>query len=342
MKIALWGAYQQGNFGDDLMAAAFGSQLQEMGHQVTVFDLDQRECLKYGLTTESNIDDLVKWCDVVVMGGGAVLKNAQYLRAFLNPKARAIELRFFSLARALKRYSRPSYAVSIGSDGAVSPNTISFFRRFVLQSEAFKNCTVRLQKDVRLMESLGKKATFVPDVLLATSDLFNLKPISEKQPRVILNLHKRYGDIGARIVDISGAYPNLEVITFDTHFADYGLNYEWMYGVVPHVSYAGTQATLQLLNDSSAVISSKLHLGICGMSLGAAYVCLGGRGKVFEQLTQLGLQKSSYWDPAELSDRAIQNFFENISSLRDEQQAAIKLVNKPALGHFAELQEWLK
>ena len=75
MKILLWGAYQQGNFGDDLMAWVFARGIKKLGHSVKVFGLSPSEAEDFGLETATSIDEALEEADAVVLGGGAVYEE---------------------------------------------------------------------------------------------------------------------------------------------------------------------------------------------------------------------------------------------------------------------------
>lgn len=75
MEIALWGSYNYGNFGDDLMADLISSRLTGLGHSVKVVSVNP-DILSGASAADISIVPTLDACrdvDIVVIGGGAML-----------------------------------------------------------------------------------------------------------------------------------------------------------------------------------------------------------------------------------------------------------------------------
>lgn len=345
-RVALWGAYRQKNFGDDLMAIVFAQAIREAGHEVQILDLDDVETADYGFAKSFSAQDVFKGVAGVVLGGGAVLKDAQYVRAFVSPVARRIEISYYNLGKSLKRGSLPLLPISIGSDGLSSVSKASVFRRHVLSSDNCRIASIRLRTDLKLMKELNVNAQFYPDILFSTSVIFPRPPrIRTGDPeRFFLNLHKSKSNDGRRIIkSIKARYPNAVIFVGSSHLKNSPVNYEWVPesddGVVV-CQYEGTRKFLDLLSSMDIVISSKLHLGICAATYGAVFISLDGRGKVRAQLEAIGIS-SAYLTSKVLEDGNMNTLFDNYQSLQADYAKAIGKCQAESQGHLKLLANWL-
>ncbi|WP_037313416.1 polysaccharide pyruvyl transferase family protein [Ruegeria halocynthiae] len=340
MRIFLWGAYQQGNFGDDLMAVLFAKKLEAMGHSVEVYGISTREAQKNGLTVNRDAMDGIRKADAVVMGGGAVLKEAQLLRMIVKSAPRKIEQRYLTLRRAAIRYNKPVYFTSIGSDSIRGFRDISLARRYLFKSDCVKGGTVRLNRDVPLLNERSITAAFYPDVLMGTAKHIDQDPADWQYdtPRILLNFHKRHTHVGHAIVDhIRKTVPNAEILVTRSHLAESGFTYEWdgKDRDLTLMPYEDCMDFCQKLRTMSLVLSSKLHVGLTAMSYGVPFISVGGRGKVRAQLEQLNLQDLCYVDPKSADIPVILSRVSDIKTRLDQMLPEIAEGSK---GHF----QWLE
>lgn len=340
MKIFLWGAYQQGNFGDDLMAVLFAKKMEAMGHSVAVYDICDLEAKKNGLTVSRDVMAGIRDADAVVMGGGAVLKEAQLLRMIVKSAPRRIEQRYLKLRRAALKYNKPVYFASIGSDSIQGFGDISLARQALFKSNCVKGGTVRLIRDVSLLAKRNIKADFHPDVLMGTASHFGHAPAEWQfdKPRILLNFHKRHTHVGHAIVDhVRKTMPNAEILVTRSHLAESGFTYEWDgsdrdLALLP---YEDCMSFCQELRTMSLVFSSKLHVGLTAMSYGVPFISVGGRGKVRTQLEQLDLQDLCYVDPKSVD---IPTLLANVADIKARLDQILPEIAQGAKGHF----QWLE
>lgn len=73
MKVAIWGSYNHGNYGDDLMAIQFANYFKELGVHPCVYRLDECLAKKYSIESAKSLDDLLENASFGIIGGGGML-----------------------------------------------------------------------------------------------------------------------------------------------------------------------------------------------------------------------------------------------------------------------------
>ncbi|SED90727.1 polysaccharide pyruvyl transferase family protein [Rhodobacter sp. 24-YEA-8] len=339
MKILLWGAYQQGNFGDDLMAILFAKKFSQAGHTVEVFGLQETEASLNGLVVCNDIYSGVKNADVVVLGGGAVLKEAQIARILLKAAPRKIEARYISLFRAISRYGTPVCFTSIGSDGISSFSDVAWTRRRLFTSPLMLGGTVRLMKDVEILGSKSVGAEFIPDVLIGAAHHFGHEPAKWgfQRPKILLNLHQRHASFGRSFVSYLHRHlPDAKIVISNSHLPSSGLSYEWK-GDLSGELYTPYKDCLEfrdLIRTVDFVVSSKLHIGLTAMSYGIPFMSVGGRGKVRDQLHQLDLQSECYVAPDDCASVFEADFSQRAYRIKERLDQIVPSLAVISSGHF--------
>lgn len=347
MKVALWGSYGQGNFGDDLMAGVFGTMIRNLGYQVQVYDLAPEEAQYFDLPVSNNLAECMDGAAAVVLGGGALLKNAQYLRALLHPLARPLEMRYLTLRNEVVRYDVPVIPLSIGSDGAKHVGDVSVFRRRVFQLRNCARATVRLRSDVDLVGQLGVDAEYVPDVLFRAGEGRTLKAgraRSDLPETVVINAHKRHvPQARLAIAAIRSLNPNARITVCSSHLPGMA-TYEWLpekeEGVDVH-RYRGVGPLLDLLADTDLVISSKLHIGICCMAMGGNFISIGGLGKVQQQFRELDLLDTAYLTIEGLRQETVETAIARVAEQSNHIDKVVNIAASSAARHAVFLAEEL-
>src|SRR5690606_24763547 len=105
MKIGVWGSYDKGNFGDDLMAYMLVTHLKEKGHEPFLYNATKPLALECEVESVWDIYDFVKKADVVIIGGGGMLINNSFLRFIVRKVAYEFELSFYHLYKALVKFN---------------------------------------------------------------------------------------------------------------------------------------------------------------------------------------------------------------------------------------------
>ncbi|ARU26809.1 polysaccharide pyruvyl transferase family protein [Cellvibrio sp. PSBB006] len=306
LKVFIWGCYWQGNFGDDLMAVIIGRKIKSMGHDVVVFRLPAELAIKYELTSVSSAIEGVSSADVVVLGGGAFLKESVgLLRRLISKASVEIENEISVLANLIESKGTPVISVSIGSDGVSSFSDVAPSRKKIITSKNFIGGTYRLPSDELFFNhtSVSGRMKHYPDVLFGTyeSDVLS-KPVesklSSKKRCIGVNVSHRHSDLAKELV----RWSKKEGVDIDfvlTHSVESGINSEYgsrgaLEGNVFR-NYDPVKFALEL-DKYDAIISVKLHLGLVSLMRGCKFFTYNPRGKTRNQLNEIGLSK--YLDTA--------------------------------------------
>lgn len=353
MRILVWGAYQQGNFGDDMMAWIFSRSFGRSGHETKVFGLSQCEAEDLSIATVRDIDQAVAWADAVVIGGGAVFdrwwRRRDFVQLLRSAQVRNMELQYHRLGRALKRHGKPLHMASVGSNGISHLAQMSPFRYGLMRAAKDGVILLRLKSDLRFfLNHRGVVAQF-PDILFATPTLLgDASPknrCGDEPKRVLLNLYRGYAQMVPLIVErVRAKWPDAIISSTQSHLPEIALDYEWTPAPgagVTEVPYSGVRSMLSLLAETDIVISSKLHIGIVGMSLGANFISLGGSDKVRVALGELGIDDTAYLSPGDFTEIAIDLALENNCKGRAEIHERLRGVAKAAPSHVARVLEVL-
>lgn len=298
--IAIWAPLRYANVGDDMQALAFAMHIKELGYDVKLFQLDKELSELYHFKSVSTIDKLCNGTNIVIIAGGALLTPFKWYKRILNKAAREYEADFKDLYMATLKHPNTKFcAISMGGDGKIrKPKTwyskwrIKFFR-----SPAFINGTVRLLGDVKQMElSFGKHFEYHADMLFRTPDYFdyNLLPQTNKI-RVCLQFKKgRYLDrkMLHDIYKYAEEHDDIEFHFITTHMPKIGLTYQY----IPQKqskniyidTYKSPRQLLGVLASCDVTITSMLHVGLMGLTVGTPFVSFRGPGKTKSFLNSIG------------------------------------------------------
>jgi len=295
MKIGVWGNYNYGNFGDDLMAISIASHLKEEGHEPLVYRLDPQLSQQHNIQTTNSISTFVSESDLLLIGGGGMLVGSSKLKQIFSPVARKFENDFKELNKALSFYRKNIVAVSIGGDG-IEYTELPAQRRRLFSSTQFRGGTVRLKGDLPLTKKFGKKFAYIPDILFDTPNHFRVHPHQKKQTETWIGLNLIAKDLNGetwheKLIEEAAKNPNLRLFFIKTHLPDYSVNYEYLPKTLPPnvtvYQYNKMEDMLNLLASLDMVISSKLHVGLTALALGTPFFSFKGRGKTLAQLKEL-------------------------------------------------------
>jgi polysaccharide pyruvyl transferase WcaK-like protein len=117
MKIGIWGSYNYGNYGDDVMAIIFAKAMEKEGHTPIVYRLNSTIANNFGIKVTNSLLEFMNETEVVVIGGGGMLVSTSRIRSLINHVDKEFENDFNRLQSLLIKDSKPVIAVSIGGDG---------------------------------------------------------------------------------------------------------------------------------------------------------------------------------------------------------------------------------
>jgi polysaccharide pyruvyl transferase WcaK-like protein len=290
-KVAIWGSYNYGNFGDDLMAILFAKYLQELGVYPVVYRLDKSLAEKYNIGTTDKIEELISGALFSFVGGGSWLEKRKLGENY--------EADFKEYRLAIEAHGCATYALSIGGDLSndmrlIEPERMAFFK-----SPQFKGASVRLRIDIEGMQALGKECEYYPDVVLSLPKYFPTaaRDASAKK-KVGLNFHVKDRKVASYINNIfSRLYPNVEYIYLQTHLPHFLNTYEYKYQGnrrnITNYGYTDIAEYLIVLSQLDIIITSKLHPGVSTLAYGNPFILFEGFNKTVAFLKSINSESAN-------------------------------------------------
>lgn len=358
MRVGLFGYYRFGNFGDDLMACLLAKHLAEQGTKVAILGLPRDLADLVGAETTQTSEELAKWADALILGGGAWLSDFNAPHATDNQKT--VEADLFALTAAAEKCSIPCFAISIGGNSkgisrGVRTGVISY-----LTNRTFFGATVRLRSDVRFLENLWRAATsesrvavYSPDIVFTSKEKLGVCCSSRKVERpkkqtVLIDLaqskYERW--LVAALYSVAKIDRSVEYAFVHNSIAERDRFIGWYSYTrnMPHIAYDNPIELLQCLSDASLVIGNRLHMGIAAMAMNVPFLSYSPATKASMALEEL------QWDSLimKAGRRALPLTLSYIISLSHSQEQLAGLlprnlaeVKVESFGHFEKMDEWL-
>ncbi len=296
--VSIWAPLRFVNYGDDMQAIAFALHIKKLGYNVKVFLLEESLAKKYDLQTVSTCKDLFKDVNLCIIAGGSHMVPLHPAKQWLSPSYRRYELDFYEIVSAMKK--NPNLKIcplSIGGDGKMHwPLWYYGLGRYRLfHSKQFIDGTVRLEGDVAQMAKMGKNMVYYPDMLFRSADYFEPEylPKSEKY-RVGFNFKKN--SIDMKMIDAILKYAekndDIEFHFTTTHMDKANLHYQY----IPDKEsknifidkYTSPNQLLGVLGSMDVFMTSMLHVGLTGLTMGTPCVSYRGPGKTKAFLRSIG------------------------------------------------------
>lgn len=250
-NILIWGFYNQGNIGDDLMATLLYEMLEEAGARPLIFTTNPRfETMGYRTVADYRGLEL----NGLVLGGGAFFKHE-------TDSKPAIEQGIEQLAKFINENELPVVGLSLGSDGLTKISNASAARQAVAHSPHLQKVVLRLEQDL----ALGlPNAQHLPDIVLLTafcSERYTrLRPIDPEPdaPNVLINLSRRSA---LNLPGVLWRLRSQRPAFFRAHTGNKKTGGEIVMPGIPVIDDNRIAAQLGYLKASQKIISSKLHPG---------------------------------------------------------------------------------
>ncbi|MDY6901820.1 MAG: polysaccharide pyruvyl transferase family protein, partial [Cyanobacteriota bacterium] len=291
MKVAIWGSYNYGNYGDDIMAVQFAKYLKSLNVEPVIYRLDEKLAKRYQLQTTESLNELLSDAEFCIIGGGGFL-----VENFSAP----FEEDFRQLHKASIDKNCPVYPISIGGEGLGENASLSYWRREFFQGDMCQSCSVRLESDKALFNYFGKEVFYYPDVLLSVSEFWQI-PRQKKQ----FNTQRKIINVGVNIPNtlqckllafqlgiIASIRRDIVFHFIKTYLPSSSINSELrprqLSSNIKYHVYSDPQSTLEFLASLDLVVSYKLHLGLTALALGVPFYSLGGSGKAKAFLSSIG------------------------------------------------------
>ncbi|MEP1870516.1 MAG: polysaccharide pyruvyl transferase family protein [Paraglaciecola sp.] len=348
MKVAIWGSYEHGNFGDDLMAIIFAAHLKKLGCEPIVFRLDSEIAKRYSVETTNDINKLLENSSLVLIGGGGMLVVDPSVRRYFSRVAWNFESDFKQLLKALKSHNLKVIPLSIGGNGENKLDvTLPKYRRAVF-SRYCDRATLRLSGDIPLANKLDIEFECIPDILLGTAKLFNgiARPPKTNLKRIGINIVGATTEkLAIMLEEYCSNNEDVEVVFINTHLDGYGHNYERVKSelscerITNFCHNDDFSRTFSLLASLDLLISSKLHLGVTAMTFGTPFISYQGKKKTNSFLKNVSIAKTVYFNKEEdeiVAKLKSEEFF-NFNSMYDAEKFENYTVE--ALQHLSYLEK---
>jgi len=305
MKVAIWGSYNYGNYGDDIMAVQFAKYLKSLKVEPVVYRLDKQLAKRYQIQTTESLNELLSDAEFCIIGGGGFL-----VENFSAP----FEEDFRQLHKVSAEKNCPVYPLTIGGEGLGKNASLSHWRREFFQGDMCQSCTVRLESDKALIRHFGKEVFFYPDVLLSVSEFWQIPP-QNKQVKTQNKNQNNIINVGINIPNtlqckwlafqlgiIASTRRDIIFHFIKTYLPSSSINSELrpkqLSSNIKYHVYSDPQSTLEFLASLDLVVSYKLHLGLTALALGVPFYSLGGSGKAKAFLDSIGAD-FAVWTPVD-------------------------------------------
>jgi polysaccharide pyruvyl transferase WcaK-like protein len=349
-KVALAGFYGSGNFGDDLSASLFGLAMQRLGIPFSLYGLCEPYVARFGFDRAATIEELLHTAGAFVWGGGGLLISWSRLTyRVLYPSAASSLDR---LVRAVLERDMPVLLSSIGGDGRPLTTLTPAYRARLVK--AARSLTVRNPQDVALLEAVGQRAQYFPDIVWGLSRVLPMARRRSARPRLGIDLYPsnllRQGAL--RLLPLLqaavNARPECDFVFIDTTNASCR-RYRGLGGIIrgPNVSryqFRDLDEDLAFVASLDAVFSSRLHMPVVAMQYGVPALSVFAEPKTRMLFANLGLERYSFHRDriSELGflmagrtafDRLVAEFaFPDADRLADESQGHVACLEE-ALSH---------
>ncbi|HCV79940.1 MAG: hypothetical protein CMP12_19075 [Zunongwangia sp.] len=300
LTIGIWGNYNYGNWGDDLMAIIIAEYIKKNGHRTIVYRLDEDLSKEHNIPSERSVDKLVRDSDFLLIGGGGMLVGNSLVKRLLSPIAKKFERDFKDLNKSLKAHGKKIYPITIGGEEKMEVS-LSKSRSDFFKSDSVPGGTLRLKGDIPFVHTFNKNFIYYPDILFDIKNQFELGKTLEKPENEIwmgvnlINKNLKNEKWHLDLIEIAQKRNNLKVFFIKTHLPKYKQDYEFVPNKendnVKIHQYTSVEGTLSLLKNLDLVISSKLHLGLTALSLGTPFFSYKGKGKTISALNSIGGSK---------------------------------------------------
>lgn len=340
MKVAIWGSYNYGNYGDDIMALQFATYLKKLGAEPYVYKLVDSLAKKYAIKSTNSWDELFDGANFCIIGGGGIL---------VNNILKNVEEEFNKLHSTSISHNCPVYPISIGGQGLGANAILSPKRTEFFQGESCQWSTVRLEEDVELLNKLGKEAFYYPDVLLSVSDYWGIPITTKSNDKIQVGVNIPNSSQGrffaAQLKLIAQVRKDIVFHFIPTYLPDSSVNWELLPKTnSPHFKthvYTDPKQTMEFLASLDLLISYKLHLGLTALALGVPFYSLGGPGKAHQFLKSINAEFAIL--PAKAKIIQLAAFLANPDNVRQLRNKfnfdAITQLRKESWGHMERLEQ---
>ncbi len=277
--VPVFGAYFNGNFGDDLMAHMIAGRLAGEGYSPRLWRGPTDAFRGHAWPVANDVDGFLEGARCVVCGGGMILGDSNY-REYWDD--------FHAVADACISKSIPMLAISVGGDGA--SRQLNPVVQKLVDAGALRAVSCRLDTDVGWLTSLGVSARYIPDIVLTAGTHRTRHEI--KKVLFVLAVHPLEKILLERACSRLNAQ-GIKVYTMGQRIDGASGSRRAFHGKTERIENRGLHTVMQTLSDVDAVVASGLHMGVAALSCGAQFISYRGAGKTREFLRECGLEDAS-------------------------------------------------
>ncbi len=296
----MFGFYDAGNFGDDLMAVLLGLSLKEAGVRCTTFGLDGETARDFGLSAARSVEHLLEDAGIVVWGGGGLLVpwNPLMYRLLYGGFAANCD----DLLSGIKRRRLRKAAISVGGDGTVAGKLSPAYKQAFV--EGMEYASTRNRSDLETLRRFGIRCDFFPDIVWQTAERFPAEPVRRGAVRIGIDLYFRslirHGGLDA-LFDLHGVVrerKDAEFILID-NTSSRRRSYRGLGRALQGVNCQPYQfcdifKDLRMIASLDMLISSRLHTLMVALGYGVPAVSFAAEGKTRLMLEEIGRPELYY------------------------------------------------
>ena len=266
LRVALFGYYKYGNFGDDLMAVLIGNELRSSGIDFTVFGLLPEIADEFGFERTDSIDGLLDGADALIFGGGG---------AFLRSEDHEFHRDISRICEICAQRGIPIIMVSVGGDGQGAVGLHSARLAILRQAE---HITFRNEEDEVLAVQMSGTYQVNPDLVWLAAKNLGSHRVHTNHPLIAID---------ATLTERASIKWYLRLLTLICRV--FGKRYEFVYFSTTHSSvkvtkgrtlgYKSIKEFSSALSATSLIITPRLHAGLFALSQGIPVMLLAPHGK---------------------------------------------------------------
>jgi polysaccharide pyruvyl transferase WcaK-like protein len=335
MKVGIFGYYQYGNFGDDLMAFLFHDFLRNQGHEVRVYGLNGQVAESAGIEVVRHVGDLVAWADCLVYGGGGILLGGE-------PND-LIKTDLDCLINAKMRKGIGLYAISIGGDRDSRYACLGSHQKRLLQASDF--ITFRNPEDRSLAEAAGVSQFQIhSDLVWRAGDGDGAGTVRDLVTLEFSGTRNRWLYVLAAA--LAGRLSRAQIKQVELKHATYQrrrMRSRIKRLLSSSIRYQTIAQMMALARRSRFIFTSRLHFGLAGLASGSTVFLVHPASKSRMLFERLGLddfildtRSQVFRVMHELAHRRMDRY-----AFGREQSAAIEAARRDSAGHFDTLRELL-
>lgn len=352
-RIGIFGYYQAGNFGDDLMAVMIAKRLSQYGHTPKIFGIDASVANRVGATSTSSVEGLIEDCDMCVIGGGHWLANYHGLKA--GNYQRESDHNLWKLVRLCLSTKTPCSAISIGGDQrGLDRGVRTGFMGFML-SPMFQGATTRLGSDAEFvrhvlvhMESNARDDVHdFPDIVFDVAREFKHELADSRTGAkgrkgcLQLGVHLVASSLVLPLWIWAQMHPHIQITWMHNSVAE-KLRFNERFPFIREDAGfhdADPVEYLRKLQNMDLLIGCRLHLGIAALALGIPFFAVNAENKTKLALEELGCDHLIY----DVPKRHIVTFIKDVQDALMGGDESIRVpsniaaVRSASAGHL----EWL-